>query len=117
MQPHLLGIPGGVGETPAASVLLTIDFSLGSGSIVTAIGLLYRAAWSRILALLMAGGAVPIGLLYLTLAVLFLVATSQQADERGANVLRSVMTTVFFLGYTTWTFIVLLNPPRVEEFR
>ena len=98
---------------------IVVIFLWGAAAIVTAIGLLYRGGWARILALLNGGCAFPVGLLYFTLAILFLVGTmpNTPAEDRAYHVLMSLAKTVFFLGYGIWTYIVLLNPKRVEEFR
>jgi hypothetical protein len=112
----LLGVPGGLGDSAMAIIIpLVAIFLWGAAAIVTAIGLLYRGGWARILALLNGGCAFPVGLLYFTLAMLFMVGTT--TEDRAYHVIMSLAKTVFFLGYGIWTYIVLLNPKRTEEFR
>jgi hypothetical protein len=112
-----VGIPGGLGENTTVTVMvMAAVFVWGALAFVTGVGLLCRARWSRILGLIMGGSAFPIGLLYLTIAMLFMVAADANEDRAG-NILFPLIRSGFFLGYGTWTYVVLLNPRRIDEFR
>lgn len=118
LEGDFLALPGGL-ENPTISVIAMLSVILwGFSALAAATGLLLRAGWSRIFALLLAGCALTIAFLYLVIALLPVLSAngSDGGPERSGSVLNPLVRSLFLFAYGTWTYVVLLHPRRIQEF-
>jgi hypothetical protein len=113
-----LGLPG-LGGGAALSLLTVAAVSFwGTGAIVSGIGILCRAGWSRIAMLLLGGCAGAVGFLYLVAAVLWMFSRdAAQSEGQVVAVLISLGGALLFLGHCTWCYGTLLQDRYAREFR
>ena len=115
---HVPGLPGIGGSSLISWLTVAIIFFWGTSAIAAGIGLLARGNWARVLCLMLGAFAGLVGMLYM-MVVILLVSGFQviASDDQTLYLVGDSVGSVFFLGYGIFSYVVLLHPARVEEFR
>jgi hypothetical protein len=122
----IVGFPGIGGGIAIAMVVIIAIIAWGTGAIIAGIGVVNRRQWGRILTLVLGGFSALVGLLYLIAAIQVLATPMPPpafggppgaGGAKAVTFLVTLLLALVFIGYTIWTYIVLLNSRYAAEFR